>query len=227
MRQKSAKLVTASNAAAQAYTIAQAGTSSAFQSGWYVDLRNKSTNVAGIVTITPTTSTINGASSLALQPGQSVRIVSDGTNYQAYSLASGAQLPGTAANDNANAGNVGEFMTSNTATGAMSNGVTANAGSVTLTAGDWDVYGYAFFSPAATTSTTEVDLSISTTSGALDSNSLASLPTTFTANRTIAFPLIPRRASISSSTTYYCTLQSLFTVSTMSGQCILYARRAR
>lgn len=77
-----AKLITASNAAAQAYTIAQAGAASAFQSGWYVDLQNQSTNTAGVVTITPTTSTINGASTLKVYPGQSVRIVSDGTNYQ-------------------------------------------------------------------------------------------------------------------------------------------------
>lgn len=77
-----AKLITASNAAAQAYSIAQAGAASAFQAGWYVDLRNKSTNPVGIVTITPTTSMINGASSYQVWPGASIRIVSDGTNYQ-------------------------------------------------------------------------------------------------------------------------------------------------
>lgn len=77
-----AKLVTASNAAAQAYTLAQAGNASAFQTGWYVDINNISTNVAGIVTITPTTSTINGTSTYVIPPGSSARIISDGTNYQ-------------------------------------------------------------------------------------------------------------------------------------------------
>jgi hypothetical protein len=77
-----AKLITASNAAAQAYSIAQAGTASAFQSGWFVDIHNISTNPAGIVTVTPTTSTVDGASTLPIFPGQSVRIVSDGANYQ-------------------------------------------------------------------------------------------------------------------------------------------------
>lgn len=77
-----AKLVTASNAAAQAYTLPQAGAASAFQAGWYSDIKNNSTALAGIVTITPTTSTINGATTLQLIPGQGVRIVSDGTNYQ-------------------------------------------------------------------------------------------------------------------------------------------------
>lgn len=74
------KLVTASNAAAQAYTLPQAGTT--FPAGWFVDAYNKSTNQAGIVTITPTTSTIDGAATLVLNPGGAARIVSDGTNYQ-------------------------------------------------------------------------------------------------------------------------------------------------
>ena len=80
------KLVTASNAASQAYSIAQAGNSSAFQAGWYVDVSNVSTNALGVVTITPTTSTINGAATLKVLQGQSVRIVSDGTNYQISQL---------------------------------------------------------------------------------------------------------------------------------------------
>jgi hypothetical protein len=66
---------------AQAYSIAQAGAASAFQAGWYADIKNIST-AAGVVTITPTTSTINGAPTLVLLPGQSARIVSDGANYQ-------------------------------------------------------------------------------------------------------------------------------------------------
>lgn len=76
-----AKLVTSINAAAQAYTIAQAGAASAFQGGWYTDIHNESTTSAGIVTITPTTSTIDGAASIKIYPGDSARIVSDGTNY--------------------------------------------------------------------------------------------------------------------------------------------------
>lgn len=122
-----AKLITAVNTAAQAYSIAQAGAASAFQAGWFCDLQNNSTAAAGIITITPTTSTINGASTLKVQPGQSVRIVSDGTNYQVFALGGSKQLPATATNDDANAGNIGELIT--TATTANSN---ANA-TVTMT----------------------------------------------------------------------------------------------
>lgn len=81
-----AKLITATNAAAQAYSIAQAGAASSFVTGWYVDIYNKSTANAGVVTITPTTSTINGAATLVLPPFTGGRLVSDGTNYNFINL---------------------------------------------------------------------------------------------------------------------------------------------
>lgn len=72
-----AKLVTHSNAAAIAGTLPQAG--GAFPAGWFIDVKNLG---AGTLTITPTTSTIDGAATLVLLAGQSAHIVSDGTNYQ-------------------------------------------------------------------------------------------------------------------------------------------------
>lgn len=73
-----ARLVTASNAAAIAWTIPQAGASSQFVSGWHADLQNRG---AGTLTLTPTTSTIDGQANLVLTSGQGVRLFSDGTNY--------------------------------------------------------------------------------------------------------------------------------------------------
>lgn len=72
------KLVTHSNAAAIAGTLPQAGASSTFVAGWFVDVQNRG---AGTLTITPTTSTIDGAATLVLTTGQGVRLFSDGTNY--------------------------------------------------------------------------------------------------------------------------------------------------
>lgn len=87
------KLITANNTAAQAYTIAQAGASSSFVTGWLADVQNINapSNPAGVVTITPTTSTICGNATLKIYPGQGARIVSDGTNYQCipYSMGGG------------------------------------------------------------------------------------------------------------------------------------------
>ena len=70
------KLVKLSNAAAVAVTLPQAGAS--FPNGWETSFLNLG---AGTVTITPTTSTINGAASLTLTTGQSADIYSDGSNY--------------------------------------------------------------------------------------------------------------------------------------------------
>lgn len=70
------KLVTHTNAAAIAGTLPQAGAS--FPANWFVFVQNRG---AGAVTITPTTSTIDGAATLVLNQNEGALIVSDGTNY--------------------------------------------------------------------------------------------------------------------------------------------------
>jgi hypothetical protein len=72
------KLVTFSNASPVAVTLAQA--TGQFGSGWYMDTCNYG---AGLVTITPTTSTINGASTFTQPQNTCDWVFSDGTNYKA------------------------------------------------------------------------------------------------------------------------------------------------
>lgn len=74
-----AKMVTISNASSVAVTLPQA--TGSFAAGWYTVVENRG---SGTVTITPTTSTIDGASSLALNQNQGVTIASDGTNYYTF-----------------------------------------------------------------------------------------------------------------------------------------------
>ena len=71
-------LVTGTNAAAQAYALPQAGAASQFVNGWFAWAHNRG---AGALTITPATSTIDGATTLVLQTGQGAMLFSDGTNY--------------------------------------------------------------------------------------------------------------------------------------------------
>ncbi len=73
-----AKLVTFTNAASIAVTLPQAGASSLFINGWYAFFENRG---VGAVTITPTTSTVDGAATFVLLTNQGVLIASDGTNY--------------------------------------------------------------------------------------------------------------------------------------------------
>ena len=87
------KYVTHSNALAIAGTLPQAGAS--FPDGWTAYVHNLG---AGALTITPTTSTINGNLTLVLTTGQSAMIVSDGTNYRAFLGASSGGGSGTVTN---------------------------------------------------------------------------------------------------------------------------------
>ena len=76
------KHVTFSNASAIAVTQPQSG-SAGFTNDWFSYVENIG---AGLVTITPTTSTINGAATLVLQTDEAFLITSDGTNYRALSM---------------------------------------------------------------------------------------------------------------------------------------------
>lgn len=226
----SGKLITASNASAQAYTIAQAGTGS-FTSGYWVDIRNKSTAVAGIVTITPTTSTINGAATLKIHPGQSCRIVSDGTNYQVSFLANAAQVPGTTTNDAANAGNVGEYLTATLASGSavsLTSNTVTDIISVSLTAGDWDVQGWVWCSPTGTMlmeqawiSTTSITRPTPPTAG------FAQYQMGNLAGADMSFGTGNLRVSLSGTANVYLTTKTQFSSGTCGGYGMIVARRVR
>lgn len=71
------KLVTHTNGSAIAVTLPQAN-STGFGADWFYWVQNRG---AGAVTITPTTSTIDGAATLVLNQNEGALIVSDGTNY--------------------------------------------------------------------------------------------------------------------------------------------------
>jgi hypothetical protein len=86
------KLITFNNAASIAVTLPQA-TTSGFTAGAVFHLRNLG---VGTVTVTPTTSTIDGAATLVLPTKSAVDIYSDGTNYATHS---GFPNPMTTAGD--------------------------------------------------------------------------------------------------------------------------------
>lgn len=127
------KVVTLSNAAAVAVTLPQAGGGGLFAAGWAAFFTNKG---AGLVTITPTTSTLDGLTAYYLNTNQSVGIASDGTNYQIisrqYQLSQGGRsivLGGTSNTLNATAA-----ATNNVIAGGTSNS-TGNATNQTIAGG--------------------------------------------------------------------------------------------
>lgn len=144
-------------------------------------------------------------------------------------LAAG-QIPGTAANDAASSGNLGEYLTATGSGIGLSNGVAANITSLALSAGDWDVWGSLAFTAAATTTISGFQGGTATTSGALPSapnGGYVSSVQTYATGSINAFSISQDRYSLSGPTTVYLVGFSFFAVSTMTAAGKLSARRRR
>lgn len=163
-------------------------------------------------------------------------IVCNGTTIVASGTCSTrGQVPGTTTNDNASAGNVGEYILSNIAPGSavsLTSGAPANVTSVSLTGGDWEVCGNTVFRPDAITVIYSVAGWTSAASAAYpaDANggNLAKLPFNVeTPNDDIALTMSCSRYSVASTTTVYLSAVSYFTTSTLTAFGFIGARRMR
>jgi hypothetical protein len=162
-------------------------------------------------------------------------------NTKAMGVAYRDQLiAGTTTNDNALAGDVGEYIVSTVASGSavsITTGTPTNITSIALTPGDWDLDAVIDFLPAASTSITNYQAAYSLTSATLSTqpggsglgpdpllvvNQAAMVPAA-------VFGCAPAtvRLTISANTTVYLVAQSTFSVSTLTGYGTLRARRAR
>lgn len=171
-------------------------------------------------------------------------LTDDATNSTVSSLASGStyilQYPagnaivGTTTNDNAGAGIVGEYQTTAVATGSSQSLTSPNAlnvTSVSLTAGDWDVWGVVDYTAGGGTTFTVMKQGISTTSatiGGQDTFTNLALAGTLAAASDLcqATPVV--RLSLSAaSTTVFLVAQVTFAVSTLKAYGSIFARRVR
>lgn len=177
---------------------------------------------------------VNGVQALGAATGQAVALqaVGDDTNIPIQIQGKGTsdvQIKGAGTNSNAQAGYVGEYV-SNSATGvSLTTATPANVTSISLTAGDWDVSGTVTFVPANTTAPTLLQCGTSTTSatlGGLGTQSFLGL--TFPTNGQSQGLVAPsQRVSIASTTNVYLVAQASFTVSTMTANGFIRARRVR
>jgi hypothetical protein len=144
-------------------------------------------------------------------------------------------LLGTATNDNAAAGNAGEYVESVISSGSAVSLLTSTPKDVTtisLTAGDWDVSTSCSFVTAASTSVTVLVCSASTTLNTVDTTNGRQTASFFTAvapgaGTGFAVATVPLRFSLASTTTIHMVVAAGFTVSTMSAYGIIRARRIR
>ncbi len=140
-------------------------------------------------------------------------------------------IVGTTTNDNAGAGKVGEYVESVILTGSatsITRNTPTNLTSISLTAGDWDVWGNFSLATLGTTPT-DITAGISTTSATLPDNALIAqinlVTGTLGVNTAVAPPM--RRMSLSATTTVYMIgyLGNVSGNGTMCG--LLAARRVR
>ena len=142
-----------------------------------------------------------------------------------------AGLVGATSGNNANAGSIGEVISSVVTTPVtLTSGTPANVASISLTAGDWDVQGEVWVA-VGTGGASQVASAIGSTSATLPANSTASsrsaLSTTFSASLNALMPLRPCRASLAATTTYYLITQAVFASGTTTATGNIWARRAR
>lgn len=149
------------------------------------------------------------------------------------------QAKGTSTNDNASAGNVGEFVTATLASAgsALTTATALTLVSISLTAGDWDISGVVDFLPAAATSVTQLAASVSLTTNVLSGQAggagLGTDPTVLinqavnVPTAQVGVPIPPVRLSIAVTTTVFLVASLTFTVSTATAFGTIRARRVR
>lgn len=145
-----------------------------------------------------------------------------------------ANLVGTATNNNAAAGSVGEVIESQILAAsavALTTSTTANITSISLTAGDWVVWGNFNLTPAGASSISFQSAGITSTSATLPTRPASGAITW----QTLAMgggavndgPVGMVRFSLASTTTIYLVIQVAWTTSTMAAYGYLGARRTR
>ena len=143
------------------------------------------------------------------------------------STGNASNLVGTTTNDDASAGNVGEYISSVIGFASpisLVNATPANITSISLTAGDWDVSGIAAFSASGAT-VTYVNGSINSVS--VTPNVLAFSRREGAITQMVSIAIAPLRFSLAATTTIYLVSNNSFSSGTLSAFGRIDARRVR
>lgn len=160
-----------------------------------------------------------------------------GTSVKPSSFTATGQgiIAGTATNDSAAAGYIGEYLSNNLGgaqTPPASAGYVAIA-TVTFTAGDWDVSALGDMSAGATTAATQIGCSISTSNTSRSGTAagqICEIAATFAVSKETTCNIPMTRISVASSTAYYLVCQITYTTlggATWTTDSILQGRRVR
>ena len=145
-----------------------------------------------------------------------------------------ADVTGTATNNNAAAGKIGEYIEGVLASGSalsVTSATPLDIISISLTAGDWEVSGAVIFTPDATTSITLWACGPSDTSATFDTDlakgARIALGATVPGIPPTILNFSPIRFSLAATTTIYLVARAIFTVSTLTAYGTIRARRMR
>ncbi len=145
-----------------------------------------------------------------------------------------SSLVPTATNDSAAAGKIGELIESTVLSGAavsLTTGTAADVTSISLTAGDWDVWGSIATIVNAATLQTRLDGWISATATTFptppNGGAIAGIRAAFETGIAQFLPVGMTRISVASTTTIYLGVRVNFTVNTCAGYGYIGARRVR
>lgn len=212
--------------AATTFTGALAGNATTASTASAVAVSNITGTASGVLTFLATSTSANFASVLTDETGSAsggVVVFNKAPN-----------IIGSATNDAAAAGSIGEYLTNNAGGVSMAGGTAKTVTSVSLTAGDWDVEWFVNVQPAATTNVTQVTSSISTTDNTIsftigDYSLLQYGAGGLVAGASNGIGMVgyKQRVSLSGTTTYYLVSSVNFSVSTLTASGIIGARRAR
>lgn len=143
---------------------------------------------------------------------------------------SSGKLIATATNNNAAAGIIGEYVTNSASSIALTNGVAATIASISLTAGDWEVWGNVLFVPAAGTTVSGLGVGSNTVAATMPPTgdlSRQDLTLTYQTGVGQALSVGRNRYLLSGPATVYLVCIQTFGVSTMTGGGNISARRMR
>lgn len=145
-----------------------------------------------------------------------------------------SDMLGTATNDDAAPGYIGEFISAEVAIGAPVALVTGTAKTVThidLTAGDWDAWGVVGFVPNAATTTSQLIAALNTTTNVLptapNGGAYARSDAALAAGTTAVIPTGTRRYSLAAPASVFLIAQASFAVNINGAFGFVAARRAR
>jgi len=167
--------------------------------------------------------------SLYLGPAQNMTIDQTGV----VTISGQLIAKGTATNDSAASGQIGEEIISTVGTGAavsLTTNVSTSITSIILTAGDWDISGKIGWFGGTGTTFSYLFGDINTTAGAgtnSDTGVAIGFSGTLGSSLVTTQTINTRRISIASSTTYYLNTLATFGTSTCKGFGIIRARRMR